>query len=377
MPRWVPRAIALALVGVLVLLATLWALSKLRSLLILVLVSLFLSFAIEPAVNRLARRGWRRGAATIAVFVVVGLAIAIFVIAMGSLLADQVVRFIDEGPRYIEQIETWLDDEFDVQINTDDIVAEFNEGGSAASLASRLAGNLLSVGAAIVNVVFQLLTILLFTFYLVADGPRLRRAICGALPPDRQRDVLRIWELAIDKTGGYIYSRALLALLSFLAHWLAFILLSIPFPLPLAIWVGVLSQFIPVVGTYIAGVLPVLIALLDEPISAVWTLIVIVLYQQIENYLFAPRVTAQTMSIHPAIAFGTVIAGASLLGTVGALLAVPAAATIQAFVSSYVTHHDIVDSELLDEPGPRPVGDVSEPRPTAEDAEVAPDPADD
>ena len=95
--------------------------------------------------------------------------------------------------------------------------------------------------------------------------------------------------------------------------------------------------------------LPVLIALLDDPISAVWVLLVILVYQQLENYLLQPRVTAQTMAIHPAVAFGTVIVGASLLGAVGALLALPAGATIQAFVSSYVTRHELIDSALFDD----------------------------
>ena len=83
--------------------------------------------------------------------------------------------------------------------------------------------------------------------------------------------MLRVWEIAIDKTGGYIYSRALLALLSGLTHWLAFIVLDVPFPLPLAIWVGLLSQFVPVIGTYLAGILPLLIALLDDPVKAIWS----------------------------------------------------------------------------------------------------------
>jgi predicted PurR-regulated permease PerM len=110
-----------------------------------------------------------------------------------------------------------------------------------------------------------------------------------------------------------------------------------------------MSQFVPVLGTYLAAILPVLIALLNEPVTALWVLLAILLYQQIENYLFAPRITAQTMNIHPAIAFGTVIIGGSLLGVVGALLAVPAAATFQAFGSTYVKRHELIESDLLNE----------------------------
>ena len=161
--------------------------------------------------------------------------------------------------------------------------------------------------------------------------------------------MLKGWEIAIDKTGAYIYSRTLLGLAAFFAHWVVFALLDVPSPVPLALWVGIMSQFVPVAGTYLAGLLPILIALLHQPVSALWVLIAIVVYQQLENYLFAPRITAQTMNIHPAVAFGSVIVGASLLGVVGTLLAVPVAATVQAFVSTYIRRHELIDSELLDD----------------------------
>lgn len=348
MPRWVPRAIGLAMAAVVGLATAAWLLDKLRSLLVVLLVSLFLSFAMEPAVNWLAGKGWKRGLGTAAVFGLFALLAAGFAAAMASVLADQILKLIDAAPGYLVDIERWVDEQFGVQINTDDLRAQFTAGGSAASLLGDVAGNLVSVGSTAVNVAVQMLTVVLFTFYLVADGPRLRRLLCSALNPRRQAAVLRGWELAIDKTGGYIYSRTLLALAAFLVHWAAFAIIGVPFPIPLAMWVGVLSQFVPVVGTYLAGLLPLLIALLDEPITALWVAIVVLAYQQVENYLLAPRVTAHTMNIHPAVAFGAVLVGAALLGSAGALLAVPAAATIQAFVSTYIKRHELIESELFE-----------------------------
>jgi predicted PurR-regulated permease PerM len=274
------------------------------------------------------------------------LGISFFVWAIGSLLVDQITGFVDEAPTYIEDVEDWINDTFDANVEFDDLIQEFQEGGRAQEFAGNLAGNIVSAGATVLAVVFQILTILLFTFYLVADGPRLRRAILSILPQEQQLEVLRVWEIAIDKTGGYIYSRALLAVFSTLAHWLAFAIIGIPFPLPLALWVGLMSQFVPTIGTYIAGALPILIALISDPIDAVWVLLVVVVYQQIENYLLAPPIQAETMDIHPAVAFGGVIAGASILGPVGALLALPAGATLQAFVSTYVQRHEVVESHL-------------------------------
>jgi len=154
--------------------------------------------------------------------------------------------------------------------------------------------------------------------------------------------LLQIWQISIEKTGGYVYSRLILATLSAIITAVALALLSVPYPVALGIWVGVISQFIPVVGTYLAGALPVLIALFEEPILAVWVLGLILVYQQIENLLFAPRVTARTMSIHPAVSVGAVIAGGYLLGAMGAVLALPVAAIVQSLISTYRHRHELV-----------------------------------
>ncbi|NNJ46747.1 MAG: AI-2E family transporter, partial [Acidimicrobiia bacterium] len=197
--------------------------------------------------------------------------------------------------------------------------------------------------------VFQGLTIALFTFYLVADAPRFRRVIMSTLSAERQREVLRVWEIAIEKTGGYFYSRALLAAFATLTAWVVFRLLDLPFALALALWLGVLSQFVPVFGTYIGGAIPVLIALLESPGVAVGVIIFVVVYQQIENYLLSPRITARTMALHPAVAFGSAIAGGTLMGVPGTLMALPVAATVQAFISTYLHRHEVVESTLTDE----------------------------
>jgi predicted PurR-regulated permease PerM len=181
----------------------------------------------------------------------------------------------------------------------------------------------------------------------------MRRALCSRLTPERQVRVLQGWELAITKTGGYLYSRALLALLSAFFHWIVFQSIGTPAPVALALWVGLVSQFLPVVGTYLAGVLPVLLTLLDSPLKAAIVIGFIVVYQQVENYVFSPRITARTMELHPAVAFGAALGGASLLGFVGALLALPAAAMIQAIASEWGHRYDVMDSHLTALPLPR------------------------
>jgi predicted PurR-regulated permease PerM len=314
------------------------------------LVSLFLSFAIEPAVNALARRGMRRGTATaLVMFGVLGLALA-FLAVMTTLVASQFRQLVDDAPGYVERTTRWINDTFQTNLSSDQLVNQLNDVQP-----NEVASQTVKVTTRVLSGVLSALTIGLFTFYLVADGPRLRRAVCSVLPPERQRTVLAVWEVAITKTGGYLSSRAALAALSALFHGIAFTAIGVPSAVALAVWVGLVSQFLPVVGTYLAGVLPLVVALLSSPTKALWVLAFVVVYQQIENYLFAPRVTARTMEIHPAVAFGSVLAGASILGTAGAVLALPAAASIQAVVGTYLERHNVIDSPLTDVDRPRRV----------------------
>ncbi len=347
-PRWVIKAIALFWVGWAVTYLGTGMLRALRSFVIIVVISLFFSFAIEPAVNRMERWGVRRGLGVWITYLAILVGIVGFSAAMGTALATQINSFVDEAPRYVEDAESWLQDNVDEDIDLQRISDEFVDGGGAADLANRFADDVVNLGTTVVNIFLQTFTVLLFTFYLVAEGPQLRRTVCSFLPPARQRVVLGIWDLAIEKTGGYIYSRSILAALSALFHWVAFELIGVPFPIPLAIFVGIVSQFIPVVGTYLAGALPIIITVIDSPRNALFVLIAVFAYQQVENYLFAPRVTAQTMEIHVAVAFASVLIGSALLGVVGALLALPFAATAQAFVAGYRQHFDVEEDALTE-----------------------------
>ena len=344
MPRWVVQAVVVFWLGFIATLVGRWLFSRLHTLLFLIVISLFLSLAIEPGVNILARRGWRRGVATLVFLFGVLVLALVFVSAIGALIATQVANFIDDLPTRIQEVQSFVNRNFSTDLDFGELIDRIDKG----QLAGSLANNTISFTTTVLGGLLQVLTVLLLTFYMVADGPRMRRAICQRLRADRQERVLHAWELAIDKTGGYLYSRALLALLSAVFHTVAFSLIGLKYPVALGIWVGLVSQFLPVIGTYLAGVLPVLVALLDDPIRALWVLGIIVVYQQIENYLFAPRITARTLELHPAVAFSAAIAGAAVLGPVGAILALPACATVQGFLAEWGPRHDVVESDLTE-----------------------------
>jgi predicted PurR-regulated permease PerM len=188
----------------------------------------------------------------------------------------------------------------------------------------------------------------LFSIYLTADGPKLRRTVCSLLPPARQDEVLRAWDLAIRKTGGYLYSRALLAVISALAHAVFLAILGLPNALALGVWFGVVASFVPTIGTYIAGILPVLVALTIRPIDALWVIGFSIIYQWLQDYLLQPRITARTVDVNAAVALLTVLAGGALLGAVGALLAIPATATVQGFLSEYVRRYEVSEDPRIE-----------------------------
>ncbi|QOV35114.1 AI-2E family transporter [Streptomyces ferrugineus] len=343
MPRWLPRAmlLALALVGVFQLGS--WAFHQLTGLLINILIAFFLALAIEPAVSWMASRGMRRGLATATVFLAVIIASAGFVTLMGSMLAGQIIKIVEDFPDYLDSVINWINAHFHTELRRVDVQEGLLRSDWLRNYVQNSATGVLDVSAQVLGGLFQLLTITLFSFYFAADGPRLRRALCSVLPPNRQAEVLRAWEIAVNKTGGYLYSRGLMALISGVAHYILLESLDVPYAPVLAVWVGLVSQFIPTIGTYLAGALPMLIAFTVDPWYALWVLIFVVVYQQFENYVLQPKLTAKTVDIHPAVAFGSVIAGTALLGAVGALIAIPAVATLQAFLGAYVKRYDVTD----------------------------------
>jgi predicted PurR-regulated permease PerM len=346
MPRWIPRLIVMVTLVIVGLFAAYHMLKAVRTLLVLLLISFFISIALEPGVNWLNRKGWRRGWATGAIFLIFVLVVGLLIGLMVPLVVSQVSHFIENLPGYVDQVAR-IADRFGIDFSSDRLrEALANIQNDLGRFAADVAGGIFGVGTALLGTVMQILTVALFSFYMTADGPRLRRAVLSMLPAARQREVLWAIDVAIDRTGGYFYSRALLAGISASLAWAAFTIIGIPYPLALALWMGIISQFVPVLGTYIGGILPLAVALIVSPWRGLAVFGYVLVYQGIENYLLAPRITARTMELHPAVAFGAAFAGGSLLGVAGALMALPVAATVQALVGAYVHRHEVVESPL-------------------------------
>ncbi|WP_458690687.1 AI-2E family transporter [Nocardia tengchongensis] len=352
MPAWLPRAmvLALALLGLFELAN--WAAHQLIGIAIMMTVSFFVSLAMEPAVDGMAGRGVNRGLATAVVFIIVFACTAGFIATLGVLMVETVANVVSELPRLLDELLNWVNRVFHQSFTLDQLRDRlFKDSNVISSWAERAANNVWGLSSTVLGGLARLLTIALFSVYMTADGPKLRRTVCSLLPPAKQGAVLHAWDLAIDKTGGYLYSRALLAVISAVAHGAFLALLGIPNAVALGIWFGVVASFVPTIGTYLAGVLPILVALTIKPLDAVWIILFVVVYQWIQDYVLQPRITAKTVDVNPAIALLSVIVGGALLGAVGALLAIPATATLQAFLGEYVQRYEVSEDPRIERRG--------------------------
>ena len=328
--RTITQALALAAV-----ISAVWIGYQLRNLLFMIVVAFFLSIALEPPVQYLAKRGWRRGAATGVVFLVGFVLTLLFLGALAPLFVDQINQLIDALPGYVDSVINWIDETFNLDLSELDTEGAGTDlADTLGSIGGFLVSGVLGLTAAVGSFFVFATTVALFAFYMIAERPQLQRTVLSFMPEEQQRRANHIWEVSIDKMGGYIYSRLVLAFVSAAISTIFLSFLDVPFALSLGIWVGVLSQFVPVVGTYLAAILPAVVALSAEGTSTmIWVVLFFVAYQQIENYFFSPRITKRTMEIHPAVSVAAIFIGASLLGGFGVILALPATGIVQSIIS--------------------------------------------
>jgi len=311
-----------------------------------VLMSWFFAMAMAPAVDRLATR-MSRGLATLIVMGSVALFLVLFIAAFGALLVDQVIQILESLPTIAEEGLAWFNETFQTAYSAQELLAQVNLDQAALQrIASEVALGIFGIATSVLGTVFGLFTFALIAFYLSADGPRLRRYIASMLPPRSQEVFLNVWTITADKTGRYVAARVVLAAINSICSGIVFAIIGLPYWLPLAIWTGVVAQFVPTIGTYISIILPVIVGLLSgNPWLGVIVLVYALIYQQIENLTIEPKISAKAVDVHPAFAFVAVLLGAALFGVSGALLAIPVSAMILSLTDIYVQRHTLLEDD--------------------------------
>jgi predicted PurR-regulated permease PerM len=303
----------------------LWnALGQAKSVLILLIVSMFIAVGLNPLVEWFMRRGLKRGLAVGVVFLLVLLAFAGVGFAVVPVVTEQINNLIKNAP-------DWLDLLTKSRTLKDlDNKYHYIEKATAyiqdPALAQRAFGGILGVGKVVANALFSAFTILILTLYFLASLPAVKRAAYSLVPASRRPRVSILGDEVLGRVGGYVSGQFTVAIT---AGFCSFVFLEIvglrDYAVALAI-VVVVCDFIPMVGGLIGCVVITLVGLTDGVWTGVACLAYGVIYQQVENYVVAPRIMRRAVDIPGAVTVIAALLGGALLGVVGALLAIPAAA---------------------------------------------------
>ena len=320
-----------------------WAFGKSKDFLFMLLLAWLLGIAITPLVEILTKRGLKRGLSTMLVLLGLVALVVAFIASFGQLLASQLASLIIQIPSLVEGFVNWLNTSFNLGIDATSIENSLNFSDSQiANFAQDIAGGLLGVVTSVFGFIFNIFTLLLFAFYFAAEAPQIKKTVGSWLPAKQQVVFTTVWQVATEKTGGFVISRVILAVLNATFTSVFLLLIDVPYWLPLGLFTGLVSQFVPTVGSYIGGIIPAIVAIVNDPKDGLFVIIFVLIYQQIENYLFTPRISSLTMDIHPAVAFASVIVFAGFFGAIGALIGVPIAAAIISIVQTYGKRYELI-----------------------------------
>ncbi|MBT1180662.1 AI-2E family transporter [Bifidobacterium sp. CP2] len=355
-PEWFSRALLYVAIAIIVFAFCWRSWGKIDYLVLDIIISFFLALAIEPMVVALVRHGWKRSFASLAGLLTVAVVIGVLLSLFGSMFLQQMIAMIYGIPATYEQIRTFVVDQFSVDIpDMDNLGSELMKSdllkNIQSSWVSDFAGTAVSTVGGLFSFLLQLLTVVMTTYYISAAGPKLRRSFCQWMAPGMQKRFLLVWTVAQDQISSFLFSRSILAMINAACTAIFLEVLNVPYWLPLALFCGVVSQFIPTVGTYIGGALPVVFAWGNRGWTyAVAVLVFIIVYQQIENLLLSPIISRRTMDINEAVAFLAVLAFGSVFGALGAFLALPVTASLQVIFRVYTRRYELVDSPLMNDP---------------------------
>ncbi len=334
--------------AILITLLALWAAGQMSTLLSMLAISFFFSLALQPAVMWLVERyGWKRGAAVGVIYLAGFVASAIMIVVLIPAIAQLANGIGDKGATWLTDASLWIEKTFNVNIWTPGTGEQIAQETSEVLLnwAKGAFGSLLGFATSGIGLIFNLATIAMFTFYFTADAPKLQRTVLSHMSPENQRRVGWTWDEAIRQTGGYFYSRMLLMLINGIGFFFTMVLVGMPvgFALPLAVFGAFVSVFIPAIGTYIGGAVPIFMTLAIQGFTAALIVLAYVLiYQQAENYWLSPKISSKTMTLNGAVAFGAALAGGAIAGPMGAFVALPVAALIISLSSNFAKSYDIV-----------------------------------
>lgn len=312
------------------------ALGDARQVIVLIVVSLFLAIGLNPAVEWLKRFGISRRWAVLLVFLVLVGFIIGFGFAIVPPLSEQLSSFVHNLTRpggYIQQLQNNhrlqnLDRRFD-------LLGKARTALQNKDLGTQFANGLVGVGKVVISGVFSTLTVLILTLYFLSSLPSITSFMYRLAPRSRRARVALLGDEVVARIGGYVGGNVTISVIAGVTSYVFLLIARVPYALALALVVAV-TDLIPLVGATIGAVLVTLAAFFTGLWAGIATAIFFLVYQQIENYLIQPRVMKKSVDVQPAVTVIAALIGGTLLGVIGALLAIPTAAALALIVREVV-----------------------------------------
>jgi predicted PurR-regulated permease PerM len=296
-----------------------------RSVLILIGLALFIAAGLEPAVRWLTRRRLPRPAAVAVILLAAAGVVAIFVLAAVPPLTAQITALVHELPSYAAALR-------DHNSGLGRLNAQFHLQHRLSTLLSSkgaaLVGGVLGAGELVLSTASSMLVVIVLVIYFLAAMPRIKMFCWRLAPQSRRARVILIGDEVFDKVGGYMLGNFLTSLIAGVGTYLWLLAFGVPYPLLLGLLVALLD-LIPVIGSTIGGAAVSLVALtVSVPVAAA-TLGFYIGYRLAEDYLIVPRIMGRTVEVPAVVTVVAVLLGGALMGLIGALVAIPAAATLR------------------------------------------------
>jgi predicted PurR-regulated permease PerM len=286
-----------------------------------------LALGLDPFVGGLVRRGWRRGRAALVVFAGLFASVFAIVLVTAGPLWDQIVEFVNELPEYWDELTQT--DAFQTFISTGD--ADDKVRDALKDLAAGLpdaATAVLGIAGGVFGSLLSLVTLTFLSLFLLMERPTITDWLFGFTPPAVERRWRPVLEESISAISSSLVGNVAISIIAAVVAGVSAWLLGLPFPIVLAVMTGLLD-LIPQIGATIAAVILVAVALTVSTEAAIITLVIQLIYQQLENYVVYPVVYRRAVELSPFTTIVAVLIAGSLLGVVGAILAVPFAAVIK------------------------------------------------
>jgi len=302
------------------------ALVNIAGVIVQIVVAMFIAAGLDPLVRWLERRGMRRAYAVIVVIVGVLLVLALFLFAFVPVISDQVQRISDNAPDWLDSLtrQKWAQDLND-QYHVVDKVKAFVTGGD---FLSSVFGGVLGIGLKVLGAILNAFVITVLTLYFLAGYQQIKTALYRLAPASRRERVTLLGDRVFEGIGGYVAGAFVVALCAGISSLIFLFAAGLSQYAVALAFVVMITDVIPMIGATIGAVIVSAIGFATSPGIGIACVIFYLLYQQLENYVIYPRVMSKSVDVPGAVTVIAALIGASLLGVVGALLAIPAAAAI-------------------------------------------------